>query len=53
MFEVLKYKDKKKNVKPKLDNSKIQFIELFPKRKTISEKYKEELELEKLTRLLK
>ena len=53
MFEVLKYKDKKKNVKPKLDNSEIQFIELFPKRKTISEKIKEDIELEKLTRLFK
>ena len=52
MFEVLKYKDKK-NVKPKLDIVKFSFEELFPKRKTISEKIKEEIELEKLTRLLK
>lgn len=52
MFEVLKYK-KKKNVKPKLDNSKFSFEELYPKRKTISDKIKEEIELEKLTRLLK
>ena len=47
MFEVLKYKDKKKNVKPKLDNSSFSFEELFPKRKTISEKIKEDIELEK------
>ena len=32
---------------------KIDISDLFPKRKTISEKIKEELELAKLTRLLK
>ena len=32
---------------------KIDISDLFPKRKTISEKIKEELELVKLTRLLK
>lgn len=52
MFDVLKYK-KKNNAKPKLDTIKISYEELYPKRKTISEKYEEDLELEKLTRLLK
>ena len=52
MFESLKYK-KKNNAKPKLDTIKISYEELFPKRKTISEKIKEDIELEKLTRLLK
>ena len=34
-------------------SKKIDVSDLYPKRKTISEKYKEDIELEKLTRLLK
>ena len=51
MLESLKYK--KKNVKPKLDIVKFSFEDLYPKRKTISDKIKEDLELAKMTRLLK
>lgn len=51
MFESLK--GKKKNVKPKPDNYTLSYKDFYPKRKTISDKHKEELGLAKLTRLLK